>query len=131
MSSLKQNERPSMLSRRGREACLGIRENVEAAFDFIGGMGAAEFEQDRRTIYAVTRCLEIISEASRRVDTATKDRHPHIPWQQVSSAGNIYRHEYANVSPLQIWRTVQERLPELLAMCVAELQRADAPGTSG
>ncbi|TXN41337.1 DUF86 domain-containing protein [Methylobacterium sp. WL30] len=120
-----------MLSRRGREACLGICENVETAFDFIGGMAAVKFEQDRRTIYAVTRCLEIISEATRRFDTAMKDRHPHIPSQQVSSAGNIYRHEYANVSPLQIWRTVQERLRELLAMCVAELQRADAPGTSG
>ena len=120
-----------MLSRRGREACLGIRENVEAAFEFIGGMGVVEFEQDRRTIYAVTRCLEIISEASRRLDAETKDRHPHIPWQRVSSAGNIYRHEYANVSPLQIWRTVQERLPELLTMCMAELQRSDSSGTSG
>lgn len=117
-----------MLSRRGREACIAIQENVEAAFEFLGGISAVEFEQDRRTIYAVTRCLEIISEASRRVDAATKDRHPHIPWRRISSAGNIYRHEYANVSPLQIWRTVHERLPESLPMCVAELRRSDACG---
>ena len=120
-----------MLSRRGREACLGIRENVEAAFQFIGEMGAADFEQDLRTVYAVTRCLEIISEASRRVDTATKERHPHISWQRIASAGNVYRHDYANVSPLQLWRTVHERLPELLTMSVAELERPDASGTPG
>lgn len=101
------------------------------AFEFLGGMTVDVFEQDRRTIYAVIRCLEIISEASRRVDAETKVRHPHIPWQRIASAGNVYRHDYENVSPVQIWRTVQDRLPELLTMCAVELQPSDEPGTPG
>jgi uncharacterized protein with HEPN domain len=44
-----------------------IRENVGLAFSFIGRASFDQFCSDRRTAYAVTRCLEIISEASRRL----------------------------------------------------------------
>ncbi|GJE58953.1 HepT-like ribonuclease domain-containing protein [Methylobacterium trifolii] len=120
-----------MLSERGRRACLGILENAEAAQEFVAGLDFDAFEADRRTVYAVTRCLEIISEASRRVDAETRDRHPHIPWRRIANAGNVYRHDYENVSPLQIWRTVQDRLPELVILCIAELRPPDAPGPTG
>jgi uncharacterized protein with HEPN domain len=41
----------------------------------------------------VTRCLEIISEASRRLPESLKARHPEIPWKQIAGAGNVYRHD--------------------------------------
>ncbi|WP_430913145.1 HepT-like ribonuclease domain-containing protein [Methylobacterium sp. sgz302541] len=118
-----------MLSERGRRALLGIVENAEAARSFVAGMSFTEFEADRRTLYAVTRCLEIISEASRRVDDGTRTRHPHIPWRQIADAGNVYRHRYENVSPLLIWRTVEERMAEILAVCRAELAAGTQPGS--
>jgi predicted nucleotidyltransferase len=40
---------------------------------------------------AVTRCPEIISEASRRLPQDMKDRHPHIPWVEMAAVGNVYR----------------------------------------
>lgn len=111
MFALLRNATPSMLSERGRRALLGIVENIEAAQDFLVGLRLEEFSTDRRNLYAVTRCLEIISEGSRRVDAATRQRHPHIPWRQIANAGNVYRHEYDNVSASMIWRTVQENRP--------------------
>jgi len=42
----------------------------------------------------VTRCLEVISEASRRLSDELKARHLGIPWKQMAGAGNIYRHDY-------------------------------------
>jgi len=57
-----------MLSERGRRALLGIIENVEAAQEFTADLSFEDFAENRLILYGVTRCLEIISEASRRVD---------------------------------------------------------------
>jgi hypothetical protein len=46
----------------------------------------------------VTRCLEIISEASRRLPEAMKARHPSIAWSDMAGAGNVYRHDYDDVA---------------------------------
>lgn len=42
---------------------------------------------DRRRI--VERCLEILSEASRRLPENLKERHPEIPWRKVAGIGNV------------------------------------------
>jgi len=43
-----------------------------------------------------------------------KSRHPEIPWSDIASAGNIYRHQYEDVLEQRVWRTVKESLPPLL-----------------
>ena len=79
------------------------------------------FISDRKSVYAVVRCLEIISEASRRLDSSVKVRHVAIPWEQIAGAGNIYRHDYDNVLESYVWTTVMDSLPSLLAVVDAEL----------
>jgi len=74
-------------------------------------------------VYAVTRCFEIISEASRRLPDDLKARHPQIPWRDIAGAGNIYRHDYEDVQAKIIWRTVQGSLDALLAAVADELVR--------
>jgi uncharacterized protein with HEPN domain len=69
----------------------------------------------------VTRCLEIISEASRRLPRAFKERFPEIPWKQVAGSGNIYRHAYEDVQERRVWATIHEALPPLRAVVDAEL----------
>jgi len=44
------------------------------------------------------RCLEIISEASRRLPSSLKERHPSIDWKRMAGAGNVYRHDYEDVA---------------------------------
>jgi len=100
-----------------------IKQNVELAQRFVRGLSFPEFEADRRTVYAVTRCLEIISEASRRLPTEMKARHPHIPWNDVAAAGNIYRHGYQGVRDDLLWRTVQESLEPLRLVIEQEIAR--------
>jgi len=74
-----------------------------------------------RTFYAITRCLKIISEASRRVSAETKTRHPDIPWREMSASGNIYRHDYEEVAHRLVWGTGHEFLPALRVMATTEL----------
>ena len=69
------------------------------------------FQNDIRTVFAVTRCLEIISEASRRLPDEMKTRHPAIAWKNMAAAGNVYRHYYEDVAAKLVWDTVQLALP--------------------
>ena len=108
-------------------ALRDVLHHIELANHFVEGFDQAMFLDDARTIYAVTRCLEIISEASRRLPDDLKARHPLIPWKQVAGAGNIYRHEYEDVAARQVWRTLTVSLPLLLAVIEQELQMLDQP----
>jgi uncharacterized protein with HEPN domain len=85
------------------------------------GLDYTAFKDNTLTFYAVTRCLEIISEASRRLPPEMKALYPDIPWNEIAGAGNVYRHDYEDVEQYLVWGTVQERLPALLAMAEKEL----------
>ena len=98
--------------------------NIDLAEAFAAGLDAAAFHGDLRTIYAVTRCLEIISEASRRLPSAMKERHPSIPWRRIAAAGNVYRHDYEDVAANYVWDTVQIDLPLLRIVVEQELANA-------
>jgi uncharacterized protein with HEPN domain len=74
-------------------------------------------------VYAVTRSLEIISEASRRLPEELKARHSHIAWREMAGAGSVYRHGYDNVAARRIWETVRLALPPLRRVIDEELTR--------
>ncbi len=107
-----------------RAALLDIASNIRHAQSFIGGMDYEAFCANTLAFYAVTRCLEIVSEASRRLGDEIKNRHPDIPWRSVAAAGNIYRHTYEDVQQQLVWSTVRDHLPPLLAAVEAEIARA-------
>lgn len=104
---------------------VDIRENIGLAFSFVGRASIDQFLIDRRTVYAVTRCLEIISEASRRLPAELKARHPHIRWQGMAGAGNVYRHDYELILDRAVWETVHGSLKPLLAVVEEELRRLE------
>jgi uncharacterized protein with HEPN domain len=90
-----------------------IRDNIRFALSCVEGYTLDQFLNDQKTVYAVTRALEIISEASRRLPESIKQNHPHIPWPEIAGAGNIYRHDYEDVSATMVWNTLKTNLPVL------------------
>jgi uncharacterized protein with HEPN domain len=114
---------PSPHSKKVNRALIGIAENIALARQFVVGLDATTFATDIRTIYAVTRCLEIISEAVRKLPADLLERHPSVPWSKIKGAGNVYRHEYDNVSPSMLWNTVDTALLDLENAVAAELSR--------
>jgi uncharacterized protein with HEPN domain len=91
------------------------------ARQWTAGQTFDEFALDRKTVFAVTRCLEIVSEASRRLPQALRDRHPELPWREIMDAGNVYRHRYDNVEEQIVWDTVYRDLPPMLTVVESEL----------
>jgi len=100
-----------------------IEHHIQLAAKFAAGLDYEAFRDDTRTLYAVVRCLEIISEASRRLPDELKARHPSIPWKDIAGAGNVYRHEYEDVAAKIIWDTLQIALPPLREVILSELGR--------
>jgi uncharacterized protein with HEPN domain len=113
-----------MPSETAQAALHDILHHIDLANEFTRGFTAETFKQDLRTIYAVTRCLEIISEASRRLPAELKVRHPDIAWKQMAGAGNVYRHDYEDVAAHFVWDTVLRALPPLKAALDGEVDQS-------
>jgi uncharacterized protein with HEPN domain len=114
-----------MLSDSASAALRDIEHHIALAIHFTTGFDYQTFVADVRTVYATTRCLEIISEASRRLPDDLKARHPGIAWKDMAGAGNIYRHDYEDVAAQHVWEAVQIDLPPLRVVIEQELR---APG---
>jgi uncharacterized protein with HEPN domain len=104
-------------------ALRDIAHHIELATGFVAEMSFEAFCEDLRTFYAVTRCLEIISEASRRLPDDLKARHSAIAWREMAGAGNVYRHDYEDVAASFVWATVHNHLPPLRVVIAHELSR--------
>jgi uncharacterized protein with HEPN domain len=110
-----------MLSDTDRDALQDIRDAIARVLRFVDCLDLDGFVADDKTFYAATRCLEIISEATRRLSPAFKARFPEIPWKDAAGSGSIYRHNYENVQERRVWATIHEALPALRAVVDAGL----------
>lgn len=102
-----------MPSRDTSRILQAIAYNIALARRFVEDISYDAFAADERTPYAVTRCLEIVSEASRRLPDELKARHPDVRWEQIAGAGNVYRHDDEDVLASILWDTVQHHLFQL------------------
>jgi uncharacterized protein with HEPN domain len=97
--------------------------HIDMAARFAEGFDYERFRNDDKTVYAVTRCLEIISEASRRLPADMKARNPDIAWQDMAGAGSVYRHDYDDVTARRVSKTFTHYLQPLRRVVVEELRR--------
>ncbi len=110
-----------MLSDAAQVALRDIAYHIQLASKLAEGFTNKTFLADLRSFYAVTSCLEIILEASRRLPDDLKARHPSIAWKNMAAAGNVYRHDYEDVAAQPVWEAVQLALPPLRAVVAGEL----------
>jgi uncharacterized protein with HEPN domain len=78
------------------------------------GRSARDLERDRMFELAVTRLLEVIGEAARRISEPTRVAHPEIPWADIWGMRNALIHVYDEVDHARVWRTIEADLPVLI-----------------
>jgi uncharacterized protein with HEPN domain len=112
-----------------RDPQIVLEQMLEAILDIEQMTASRSFESyaaDRPRRRAVERCIEIISEASRRLPPDLRDRHPAIPWQKIAGIGNVLRHDYDAVNNATIWHAATLDLPPLKSLVESLLHELQA-----
>jgi uncharacterized protein with HEPN domain len=90
-----------------------IIEAMDDAMRFIEGMEYDDFLKDKKTLYAVTRAIEIIEEAVKKIPDKVKEKYSKIPWKKMAGMRDKLIHEYFRVDLKRVWKTVKEDVPNL------------------
>lgn len=98
-----------------RVRLLHMIEAADEAMSFIAGQTSTGLERDRKTLFAVVRCIEIIGEAAARVSDATRNSAPDVPWSAIVGMRNRLVHAYFDVDAELVWKTTSVELPVLKA----------------
>lgn len=102
------------MSKRAAQLYLDdILSAITAIKEFIKDMTFEDFQNDRKTVDAVIRNLEIVGEAANNIPQELKNNYPTIPWREMISMRNKVMHEYFGVDTEIMWKTIQEDLPAL------------------
>jgi uncharacterized protein with HEPN domain len=81
---------------------------------FVGTMTASEFFTDRKTQFAVIRCLEVIGEAAKMIPDAHRQHTPELPWKQIAGTRDRLIHDYMGVDIFLVWNIVQHEIPRMI-----------------
>ncbi len=97
-----------------RDYLEDIQQAAQKAIAFVQGFTKDSFAADEKTVFAVTRALEVLGEATKRVPQSLRDQHPEVPWRSMAAIRDKLIHDYSTVNAEVLWNTVHEDLPPLL-----------------
>jgi uncharacterized protein with HEPN domain len=90
-----------------------ILEAIQEIREFTEGMDFFAFDRDKKTKYAVLRCLLVIGEAVNRLPESVKNDDPEIAWSKIVRSRHIVAREYTKVDYSIVWRIVTPYLVPL------------------
>jgi uncharacterized protein with HEPN domain len=107
------------MSKRAPELLLNdILQCAENIFEYTEGQTYSKFIDDRKTVDAVVRNMEIIGEASNRLPDEYKTQMSAIDWHKIRGRRNRIVHHYSGIDEQIIWSVKEDYLPQLVAQII-------------
>jgi len=91
-----------------------------------GYCASADIEQDERTLDAVLRRLQILTESSQRISDGLRAVHPEVPWRELAGFRNVVVHEYLGIQVDRVKAIVSHDIPPLRRQLLAILAKLNA-----
>jgi len=90
-----------------------ILKAMESIEEFVKDMSFEQLRSDDKTSSAVIRKFEIIGEATKQIPDDIKQRHPNVPWKDMSGMRDRLIHIYFGVDYNLVWTAIKERIPQV------------------
>ena len=105
-----------MPSKRSADRLRDIIEDAARIERFIDGMTLSDFNASERTIFAIERLLQRITEAAIQVDPGDAQLlGPDMPVAKMRALGNRLRHQYRDLDRAVIFDIARIEVPALAA----------------
>lgn len=102
--------------REKREFTQFLQDILEAIDDIEGFVKETEYNEfsvDKKTIYAVTKALEIIGEATKNLPDSLKKEYSDVPWKFMAGIRDKVVHGYFSIDLPIVWKTAKTDVPSL------------------
>ena len=90
-----------------------ILKSISKIEEYIDDYSFEQFVEDKKTVDAVLRNLEIIGEAVKKVPENVKSLWNNIEWRKISGLRDILIHACFEVDFEIVWDIIQSKLPGL------------------
>ena len=103
-----------------------IIDSVKEVEDFTKELSFEAFKEDKRTVNAVIRSLEVMGEAAKNIPETIRKKYSGIPWKEMTGIRDKLIHEYHGVDLEIIWKVVKEELPPVKPLVLKLLKEVDS-----
>ncbi len=79
----------------------------------IAGKTKDDILEDELLGKGIVRGLEIIGEATKKLDFEIYSNYPQIPWQEIAGMRDVLIHNYFGIDYDVVWHTITNDIPEL------------------
>ena len=90
-----------------------ILDAIRQIEEYTQGIEEEEFYRNYLVQDGVIRQLEIIGEATKKTSQETREKHTHIPWNDIAGMRDKLIHNYFGVDIEQDWLTAKNDTPIL------------------
>lgn len=89
-------------------------DHAREAVQMAEGFSRTNLDSDRKLELSLTRLVEIVGEAAKRVSPNRRAALPRIPWKEIVGMRNRLTHGYDAVDLDILWNVIQDDLPPLI-----------------
>jgi len=90
-----------------------ILDEIKFILKYTKEVNQFDFKQNELIQHAVIRSLEIIGEASKKIDSDYKIENNHIEWKEMAGMRDRLIHDYFGIDYDIVWNVIVSKLPEL------------------